>query len=139
MKQNNLFVLIFFTAFLLSCGGGGEGVSSDPDPTDHGPLAGTWQGEANNIIFTLRIDGNGQMYTGHIETNNGCYQDTSCAMASVDTVIELVCHGYSGSFYTALYLDGEYNGDKTIQGQIETQYCNNLDHPIVLNKISGIQ
>ena len=137
----NSILFVFLTVILLSCGGGsgGDGSSNNPDPIEHGPGSGTWQGEAKNIVFTLYVDGTGPTYAGHIVTSNQCYENTSCELGIFNRTAELICNGWSGNFYTMLTIGGEYDGDKTITGEIHAEFCNDLYDPIVLNKISDIQ
>ncbi|BBO77495.1 hypothetical protein DSCW_49120 [Desulfosarcina widdelii] len=133
----NLMIVVTVCCLLGLAGCGGSSGSSDSGSSVEekgGPLAGTWIGSANGVTHTITISGRGNTYAAAWDTSDDCFTSDSGTTVHFSSNVEILCSGYDDNQqrYVFLSINGEFDGENAISGQLYAEECGAYDEPIVL-------
>jgi hypothetical protein len=138
MLKSLIIVSTMYCFLGLAGCGGSSGTSNSGTSVDEkgGPLAGTWIGSANDVTHTITISGRGNTYAAAWDTSNDCFTSDSGTTVHFSSNVEILCSGYDDSQqrYIFLSINGEFDGENAISGQIYAEECGAYDEPIVLDR-----
>ena len=136
MLKNQIIVVAMCCLLSIAGCGGSSGSSDSGSSVEEkgGPLAGTWIGSANGVTHTITISGWGNTYAAAWDTSDDCFTSESGTTVHFDRNIEILCSGYDDNQqrYIFLSINGEFDGENAISGQIYAEECGAYDEPIVL-------
>ena len=111
------------------CGGGGGGGSSGSGSSvpeeENGPLAGTWIVDVNGVTHTITIVGRGNTYDTAWDTSDHCFTSDAGTTVHINDNVEILCSGYDDNeqSYFFMSINGEYDGENTITGNMYAEEC----------------